>query len=260
MLSVTISAKRLCHLLLLCVIILSLYLNIIELIGLLIIISLYFFTWQFNRLAQSNWVFALFITFSFLVGAHVLAGFSPLIIFSQVQFSPLSEYFDIKLSLDKILAATIIGMFLFEKKDFVLSYSHLRLLALPLVLGLLLLLASSLIGLLSWDPKINAYHLIWIPMNLLFTSLSEEIFFRGLLFKFFRRFNFFSIGHILLISSFLFGIAHLSAGLPFAVVATLAGGIYGWCYLRTQSLWAATICHFSVNLTHSILFAYPMAR
>ncbi|SQL02415.1 CAAX amino protease [Pseudomonas aeruginosa] len=42
--------------------------------------------------------------------------------------------------------------------------------------------------------------------------------------------------------------------------AGLAGLIYGLAWLWSGRLWVATLFHFGLNLTHLLLFTYPLYR
>jgi membrane protease YdiL (CAAX protease family) len=54
-----------------------------------------------------------------------------------------------------------------------------------------------------------------------------------------------------------FGLAHLSGGLVYVVLAAAAGIGYGWIYARTRSIGAAIAAHAGLNTVHFALFTYP---
>ena len=84
--------------------------------------------------------------------------------------------------------------------------------------------------------------------------IAEEIFFRGFLFEKVEHFTG-GIGAIL-ISSFLFGIAHMSYGKIFPVIMPiLMGIILGYVVYKTNNLYSAIIAHITFNVT-SITLAY----
>ncbi len=84
--------------------------------------------------------------------------------------------------------------------------------------------------------------------------IAEEIFFRGFLFDKIEKFTG-SIGAILL-TSFLFGIAHMSYGKIFPVIMPiLMGIILGYIVYKTQNLYSSIIAHITFNIT-SITLAY----
>jgi len=84
--------------------------------------------------------------------------------------------------------------------------------------------------------------------------LAEEIFFRGFIFEKVEKFTG-SIGAIL-ISAFLFGIAHMSYGKIFPVIMPiLMGIILGYIVYKTRNLYSSIIAHVAFNIT-SITLAY----
>lgn len=128
-----------------------------------------------------------------------------------------------------------------------------------LVVGAVLLLSLAL-DYVRWDPKTSAWFPLWAWSTLFFTVIPEEAFFRGLIQTSLER----GIGGIrlgraagLTIASVLFGFAHLAGGPEYVLLAMVAGAGYGWIYLRTNSIGAAILAHFGVNVIHFTLFTYP---
>ncbi|MGM0785563.1 MAG: CPBP family glutamic-type intramembrane protease, partial [Pseudomonadota bacterium] len=54
-------------------------------------------------------------------------------------------------------------------------------------------------------------------------------------------------------------IAHFPGGVAFVLVATGAGLLYGLVYLWAGRLIGAVLVHWGLNLTHLLLFTYPMS-
>jgi membrane protease YdiL (CAAX protease family) len=75
----------------------------------------------------------------------------------------------------------------------------------------------------------------------LLAPLSEEICFRGFLFRGFRK----NISFLpaALISGFIFGILHLSGGFGTVPAITLLGTLFALLYEKTNSIWPAIILH-----------------
>ena len=61
----------------------------------------------------------------------------------------------------------------------------------------------------------------------------------------------------LVLASALFGLAHLGGGWLYAMLATVAGLLYGLIYLHTGRLWLAVLMHASLNFVHLYFFTYP---
>ena len=117
-----------------------------------------------------------------------------------------------------------------------------------------------LMGYSSFAPKWTALFLLFAPINLFFTCLAEEAFFRG-----FVQHELASIGArralaagiALAVGAILFGLAHFAGGLNYMFAAAIAGLGYGWAFMRDRRIEAAMLVHFGVNATHFLLFVYP---
>jgi hypothetical protein len=99
-------------------------------------------------------------------------------------------------------------------------------------------------------------------VNLFFTCLSEEAFFRGFLQQELSRIG--GLPHIaalvaLVVSALLFGLVHFAGGWTYVVAGIVAGLGSGWAYHRTQRIESAMAVHFGVNAVHFLLFTYPYA-
>jgi len=117
-----------------------------------------------------------------------------------------------------------------------------------------------LMGYSSFAPKWTALFLLFAPINLFFTCLSEEAFFRGFVQQELSRVGarpVVAAGAALTVGAILFGLAHFGGGLNYVVAATVAGFGYGWAFMRTQRIEAAMTVHFGVNAVHFLLFTYP---
>ena len=56
-----------------------------------------------------------------------------------------------------------------------------------------------------------------------------------------------------------FGAAHVAGGTTYVLLATVAGLGYGAAYQLTGRVEASIFVHFTLNLTHLLLFTYPFA-
>lgn len=131
-----------------------------------------------------------------------------------------------------------------------------------LTITLCMLLALAL-GLVRVDPKLPAFLATFVFCNLLLTCVAEEAFFRGMLQQGLAQLcrqrgvsPLWACG----LAALLFGLAHLGGGWAYVLVATLAGLGYGWIYQQSGRLLAAILLHFLLNLTHLLLFSYPMLQ
>ncbi len=117
------------------------------------------------------------------------------------------------------------------------------------------------LGVVEPDPKLPSQAALHLAKTLLWTAVYEETVFRAVIQGQLSRLRVFSSGRMrwapVVLVAALFGIAHLRSGLPFALVASIAGFAYGTAYLLTKRIGAAIAAHFSVNTAHYLLFTYP---
>jgi uncharacterized protein len=117
-----------------------------------------------------------------------------------------------------------------------------------------------LMGYSSFAPKWTTLFLLFAPINLFFTCLAEEAFFRGFVQRELSQVGSnrkLAAGLALVVAAILFGAAHFGGGLHYMIAATIAGLGYGWAFTRDTRIEAAMFVHFAVNATHFLLFVYP---
>jgi hypothetical protein len=200
--------------------------------------------------------------------SHMIPGFHNLRVYEGILVSPTSMPFTMYLNFDKTTAAIILalssGLILRKYNSFGLKTWRDT-----LFIGALAVIVLSPLavfsGYVKFDPKIPDIFGLWTFNNLLFVCFAEEIIFRGViqnqLMHFVNRWNLHPMVPIL-ISSLLFAVTlpgHRANGLLFMGFATLAGMFYGYAYHRTKRIESAILVHFIVNLSHFLLFSYPMA-
>ncbi|MEL0660816.1 CPBP family intramembrane glutamic endopeptidase [Psychromonas arctica] len=122
------------------------------------------------------------------------------------------------------------------------------------------LTVALMIGLVGFSPKVPGFWLAFIAINLLFTCVAEEAFFRGLLQT--KLSQLITVKRLAifapLITAVVFALAHFIGGWSYVLVSGVAG--FGYCYIfyKTQRLEWAILCHWLVNVSHFFLFTYPM--
>jgi uncharacterized protein len=119
---------------------------------------------------------------------------------------------------------------------------------------------ASAIGYVHWDPKWPPQAWTFLTLNLLFTCVAEEAFFRGVIQEQLTRalerrprLVWFPVA----VSTLVFALAHASGGLPLVALAALAGLGYSVVYSITRRIEAAILVHFAVNAIHFVGFSYP---
>lgn len=130
------------------------------------------------------------------------------------------------------------------------------------VVTLVVMGVMSLLSAVRWAPKAPdaSTVVMFLALNLFFTTFAEEIFFRMFLHDALRRAapsTFDQPWKIIAVSTALFGVAHVGGGPLLMLGAAIAGLGYGYVYEKTQRIEWAIAAHFGVNVTHFFLFSYP---
>jgi uncharacterized protein len=200
------------------------------------------------------------IALTVLLGMHALPGFNNYRVAQGVVLTPGAAPYTLYLNFDKTGAGVLLLGIVYQgllrsAKDWRLASKR----AAPLIvinIAVLILLALPL-GYLTFDPKWSALFWIWAPVNLLFTCVAEEAFFRGFIQREIAnalpRFPWLAVG----VSALLFGLAHFAGGWMYVLLATVAGAGYAIIFHRTQRVEMSILAHFALNATHFLLFTYP---
>ncbi|MET0321397.1 MAG: CPBP family intramembrane glutamic endopeptidase [Duganella sp.] len=132
-------------------------------------------------------------------------------------------------------------------------------LAMLVTLGAVFGLGTAL-GLVRFDMKLPPLTWQFLAVNLFFTVVAEEAFFRGLLQErlaaALARFAW-GPAVAVLASALLFGLVHLGGGALLALMAGVAGLGYAVAYQATRRIEAAILLHILVNGVHFVFFTYP---
>lgn len=193
---------------------------------------------------------------------HLLPGFKNPIVIKAATFSPDSTPFTQQANFDKGAAGLLMLALMVPRigslKD---MRSSLKPVLLCAVLTVAIVMAAAyLVGYVRWNPKWPSVALTFLVVNLLFTCVAEEVFFRGViqekLASAFRR-STLSVWLPITISTIMFAIAHFGGGLVYVCLAGIAGLGYSIAYALTRRIEAPVLTHFAVNLVHFVGFTYP---
>jgi membrane protease YdiL (CAAX protease family) len=218
---------------------------------------------RFRSIAR--WLAAfMVIAISVLLGLHALPGFHNALVAKNLVLSPGAAPFTLYLNFDKTTAGIlIVGIchrhLLRYGREWGAAFRR----AVPIILvnTAVLVFLSMSVGFLTWQPKWTPFFWIWAPTNLLLTCLSEEAFFRGFIqHELQGALSGMRHGGIiaLVTSAALFGLAHFAGGWTYVMLAGVAGVGYGLAYQMTGGrLEASMAAHFTLNMTHFLLFTYP---
>lgn len=221
--------------------------------------------WQ-AREAQQTWLRTALLLLTglsaFLFALHRVPGFFNPVLAEGIVFSSGAPALTLRLNYDTVVAGIVLmGVFCRPLRTAEEWLAMLRrawpvpLATLAVVLGVGLALGYVLPD-LKWTP----YSAAFLAMNLLFTCVTEEAFFRGLLLErmaaAMQRWRA-GAALALVLSAVLFGLAHARGGAPLVLLATVAGLFYGWAYLRARHIEGAILTHFVLNAVHFLAFTYP---
>lgn len=192
---------------------------------------------------------------------HAMPGYEGLVVADYVLLKAGSTYTDLYFNHDKVLVAwsllNFIPLFRLSLTPKPLTPFWPIPLALTLGIAATLTLAVTL-GLINWQPGWTPWFWVFAAGNLLNTCIAEELLFRGLLQRQLQK----RLAPLLAlaVAAVLFGLAHLAGGWAYVGVATLAGVVYGLAYYFTGRVAWAVLAHWLLNLSHLVLFTYPVAE
>src|SRR5919109_370477 len=217
------------------------------------------------RSAQSlllQWLSGLaFVVLALAIALAMLPGFPRVTLTEAVPLTPDARPYGIGLGFSKVVTGILIlGIINTARVSSTGELGRVLARSLPifLVIAPLVMMLTLATGFTDFDPKWTTLFLVWAPMNLFFTCLSEEAFFRGSIQQELSKpTTAWAVTLAIAISALLFGATHLGGGLVFALASTIAGLGYALAYHLTQRIEAAIAVHFAVNATHFLLFTYP---
>lgn len=212
-----------------------------------------------------------------LLAMHKLPGFQNVLLLDQVQVSQDAIPFTLYANFDKGLAGLVLLVLLWplsqpspqslqvaapqnRRSDLTLRWLRGWWPLFPLTFLCSEMIAVAF-GFITWDPKLPAYTLTFLAVNLFLTCVAEELFFRGLFQTALQRWlarRAWPLWLAAVVVGLSFGAAHLGGGVPYAITVTAAGIGYGLMYLRSGRIEVAILGHFALNALHFLLFSYPM--
>jgi uncharacterized protein len=200
--------------------------------------------------------------YALAMGLALLPGFDRVVLVGGVVLSPGAAPYDVAVGFPKVVTGIfILGLINPALVSFRGLAGVLRRAA-PVFAAttLVVMIGVWSMGYTAFAPKWSALFLLWAPINLFFTCLSEEAFFRGFVQNELSRAGSRSDAvqlAALVAGALLFGLAHFGGGASYVIAATLAGLGYGWAFQRARRIEAAMAVHFGVNAVHFLLFVYP---
>jgi membrane protease YdiL (CAAX protease family) len=198
-----------------------------------------------------------------LLGLRALPGFSGYPVVQDAVLSPGAMPFTMYWGFEKIsVGVLILGLIVRPSAKQDLTFLTGIKYALPLMLGNIAVLATvaGTVSYVNFDPKWPSILGAWFLSNLMFTCMSEEAFFRGLIQgELLQRIasEKLRVWAPVLVAGVTFGLAHFAGGMAYVILASIAGIGYGLTYALTRRIEWAIVAHVVLNTTHLLLFSYP---
>jgi len=239
----------------------------IESIPYIVLLAAYLFC-VFGALERRSPILAVLslIVVSIFFGAHLVPGFESIKYFDNTWLSELKNDKSIKFDADK----PILGLFLLilYRNTLIKTVGECNryisaLLPIILIGTVSLYLIGIAVGTVGFDFTPTPILILWMADNLMFTVIAEEMLFRRVIQKKIAdkaTLRYGAQGPVigLITTSTVFGLAHGVGGWEIALLATLAGLLYGYCYMKTERIEVAMLAHIVVN-AGSVLFLYVKA-
>lgn len=196
---------------------------------------------------------------------HKLPGFNNAVVIDAVTISPGAAPFTQYANFDKGAVGLILLALLCSRARSWSEFGGVLRQSMPVLLATLVAVLglATAIGAVRPDFKLSQLTMQFIAVNLFFTVVAEEAFFRGFLqHRLAVALARWRYGKwlALVCSALLFGLVHLPGGAPYALLATIAGFGYAYAYHATQRIEAPIFLHIALNAAHFIAFTYPALR
>lgn len=215
-----------------------------------------------NKRVFVKWgVFIPTVILGFFVAIYRPPEFSYPLIYHADSLHEGGKPFSLFVNVSKAIGGYLVLLCLFSEKTGAWWKVFSRNTALYIAGGTLIVILSAILFGVSWAPKLNDAIPYFIAVNLFVTVVSEEAFFRILLYdrivKFFKKQ---SVGLVVgvTITTLLFTVSHTAALGPMFILFLIAGATYALVYAITKNFFASVLVHFGVNIFHFVLLEYPL--
>jgi membrane protease YdiL (CAAX protease family) len=199
---------------------------------------------------------------AFLFALHRIPGFHNAVLAAGIHVSRDAPPFTLRANFDTAAAGIVLmGVFcrrIGNGQDWRAMLRRVwpvALSALVVVLGI-----GWTLGYVRPDLKWTPFSAAFLVVNLLFTCVTEEAFFRGFLLERMAQ-GWAQRRHgklaAVLASTLLFALAHAAGGVALVVLAGVAGLHYAVAYLVGRRIEGAILTHFALNAVHFLAFTYP---
>lgn len=205
---------------------------------------------------------SLTVVMALALALHRLPGFHNPVIISNMVVSIGAMAFTQYANFDKGVIGLVFLVFMCNRSKLILEDNKLikQTLLIAVITIVILMSTAMLVGYVRPDFKFTEFTILFLVVNLFFTVIAEEVFFRGFLQdRLATSIAHFRYGRIIavLCSAILFGLVHIAGGAVYVFLATLGGMGYAYAYHVTRRIEAPIFIHFMVNAIHFIGFTYP---
>jgi membrane protease YdiL (CAAX protease family) len=200
--------------------------------------------------------------FALLLALHRIPGFHNPVIAHAVRLAPDALPFSLRANFDTALVGIVLMLAFCDPIRTRAGWAAMLRRTWPVALATMasVLALGWASGYVRPDVKWTPYSAAFLFLNLLFTCVAEEAFFRGLILAgLARALSASRCGAPVAaaVSALLFGLAHAGGGPVLVVLATVAGAGYAAAYLRSGRIEGAILTHFLLNAVHFVAFTYP---
>jgi len=205
---------------------------------------------------------ALVVLVTLVAAARIAPGFTNILLLENTQLSTHTGWSALRFSADKVS----IGLFFLVAYRDLLCQS-LKELKQAIAPKFILILSGCLgiyavgvaVGFATIDVTFSPLIIVWLFRNLIFTVVAEEVFFRGFIQSRLQS----SITsprapiYALVLSAILFGSVHIYGGWEYGLLATMAGVLYGYVFMKSGRIETSIFAHSALNTGHVLLLSYP---
>lgn len=214
--------------------------------------------------AQRGWRavwMVIVLLLSLALSIHAVPGFHNPKVFDGVRLSADAQPFTQYLNFDKGAVGLLLLAFFCRRAPQPGVSHRWGVAALIAMAGTVATLALGMaLGVVRWDVKYPDGFWVFLIVNLLFTCVAEEAFFRGVIQD--RLASVmgprpWAVPASVAVSAGLFALAHAGGGPRMIALAGVAGLGYALAYARTRSIESAIGAHLLLNACHFLAFSYP---
>ncbi|OEZ60666.1 CPBP family intramembrane glutamic endopeptidase [Duganella sp. HH105] len=202
------------------------------------------------------------LVLAFALAIHKLPGFSNPVVIAGAVFSEGAKPFTQYANFDKGAVGLILLALICQRTASFAELGGVLRKTWPVLLvtvGVVMALATGA-GFVHPAFKLPDVTPQFLAVNLFFTVVAEEAFFRGFVqARLASAMSGWRYGSWVAVacSALLFGAAHLAGGPLYAGLAAIAGLGYAYAYQRTERIEAPILVHIALNAVHFIFFTYP---